>query len=178
MGQRNHSQLTRSHSVTANGSYVKQGNSYHLLNSNPRPCSYSSLFSVSPKASKRPPPCVRRSPTNVMNALTVNAGVENPIPRISLNTRRWSNTSRGSEQSVPRSLASPTAHLSPHDDMMQEILKSLSHLTGKVDSMLNRMDHLETWFSRGDSNVDRNQCEVNFVRFFDVPAQIELRAKQ
>ncbi|KAF5401999.1 hypothetical protein PHET_04622 [Paragonimus heterotremus] len=150
VGQRNQSQLPRSQSATMNPPYVKQGNTYHLLNSNPRPCSYSSLFSMSPKTSKRPP-VSRGSSANVMNALTATVCNDKPIPKISVSSRRLSNTSRCSDLSAPHSVTSLTNQVCSKDELMQEILQSLSRLTSKVDSMLSRMDHLETRFTGDDS---------------------------
>ncbi|KAA3671250.1 uncharacterized protein DEA37_0006385 [Paragonimus westermani] len=168
VGQRNRTQLPRSQSATMNPPYVKQGNTYHLLNSNPRPCSYSSLFSVSPKASKRPP-VSRGSSANAMNVSATTVCNDKPVPKISVCSRRWSNTSRCSEVSAPHSVASPTNQICSKDELMREILQSLSRLTSKVDSMLCRMDHLETRLAGDDSghisDNDRDHAEVRLSQF-------------
>ncbi|CAH8549367.1 unnamed protein product [Dicrocoelium dendriticum] len=128
VGQMNQSHRRPHSALMMNERYPRYGKVYHLLNSNPRPGSHFSMPIVKlPAASQQ-----RSSPYLAVNT---SASATKPVPRISITPEKSSSSAETAKE------------LHTTRDVVQDILDSLTLLTGKVDTMLSRLDHLESRLS-------------------------------
>ncbi|TGZ74105.1 hypothetical protein CRM22_001109 [Opisthorchis felineus] len=142
VGQMNQSQRLQSECSGYSMPYAKTGNSYYLLNSNPRPYCYSSSVpktgKPAPLSNNRPP--VKRTTPAARTTISIT-----PSSRMSSSLHRWPSGQAPPAEDEPEAPA-----MTPSRDPMEEILTSLSKLTGKVDTMLTRLTSLELRLPRVD----------------------------
>ncbi|GAA36087.2 adenosine monophosphate-protein transferase FICD [Clonorchis sinensis] len=150
VGQMNQSQRLQSECSGYSMPYAKTGNSYYLLNSNPRPYCYSSSV---PKTGK-PAPLSNNRPPVKRTALAARTTISStPSSRMSSSFHRWPSGQAPPTEDEPEAPA-----MTPPRNPMEEILTSLSKLTGKVDTMLTRLTSLELRLPR----VDRGLSTARF----------------
>ncbi|OON20966.1 hypothetical protein X801_03144, partial [Opisthorchis viverrini] len=150
VGQMNQSQRLQSECSGYSMPYAKTGNSYYLLNSNPRPyCCSSSV----PKTGKPVPLSNNRPPVKRTTLAARTTVSSTPSSRMSSSLHRWPSGQHPPTEDEPEA----PAMTSPRDPM-EEILTSLSKLTGKVDTMLTRLTSLELRLPR----VDRGLSTARF----------------
>ncbi|TPP67776.1 putative Asparagine-rich antigen [Fasciola gigantica] len=112
---------TGSRSALGHTPYAKHGNQYHLLNSNPRPCSFSTLRKI-----------------NMRRFRAWDDTSVNPPPSDKILAHVFPN-----EHILPTENTNPQAD-STHEQAIREILRNLSQLNCKVDGLLTRLSALET----------------------------------
>ncbi|KAG5451510.1 hypothetical protein CSKR_112079 [Clonorchis sinensis] len=154
VGQMNQSQRLQSECSGYSMPYAKTGNSYYLLNSNPRPYCYSSSV---PKTGK-PAPLSNNRPPVKRTALAARTTISStPSSRMSSSFHRWPSGQAPPTEDEPEAPA-----MTPPRNPMEEILTSLSKLTGKVDTMLTRLTSLELRLPRVDRGLSTARfCESN-----------------